>query len=326
MFYKYQRFILISLLVAAFLAIGAAFLWQVQPCRPLDIALKVSGCVRIVEFTGISLEGTALSPDNTSLAVTGMVQGSPRRDEVRTVHLPDVTPIWTTPAPDATRSLRFTPDGQKLVGASYVQNVQIWNSKTGNAIATIPKDAAYLSFSPDSKQILIDLERYSLEDYSLLGKATRPAVTGLGVTLPGWGVYKTFSPQGDLEAKIIRYNALGQEYAESATIEVYRVADQQLLRTLPETLSGDAARLSFSPDGSFLMTYNTDFRAWPSTKSSIYIWRVNDGQLLRQIDTFEDIENTAWSENSRWLLTVSNYGYHSQVAMYDIAYLSDSKK
>jgi hypothetical protein len=163
-----------------------------------------------------------------------------------------------------------------------------------------------------------------MENYHLLGRVTLPEATTTGVTLPGFGVYDAFSPQSDLEARMVRPTVAGTQDAESTILELYRVNDQQLLHTFPQRLSDNAARLSFSPSGKFIISYYSTSHNW-NRGSTLYIWRVPDGKLLRSIRTPKRIENIAWSEDSRWLLTISGHSRSSWVEMYDVAYLDGSR-
>jgi WD40 repeat protein len=57
---------------------------------------------------------------------------------------------------DVVRSAAFSPDGQRVVTASYDHTARVWNAATGQVIAKLEGSGSIFSaaFSPDGQRIL----------------------------------------------------------------------------------------------------------------------------------------------------------------------------
>jgi WD40 repeat protein len=71
---------------------------------------------------------------------------------------------------------------------------------------------------------------------------------------------------------------------------------------------GNLLRYSFSPDGAYLAGEYNNFLNGGGGESTLLIWRVADGALLRELATDEGVDALSWSADSRTLLAGESFG------------------
>jgi WD40 repeat protein len=167
---------------------------------------------------------------------------------------------------DTITSVAFSADGQWLVaGAQSLQNsVQFWRLDTGKLAGAypgqyVPGDSSFansLNFSPDGQQLAVA----TLNRGVWLISAANHSLNG---TLATAGSDKT-----DVAvAAFSRDNQYVVAATTSGALQVWRLSDKKLLRTLREHSQG-IQQVAFSPDGQYLATGSFD--------GAVRLWRVAD--------------------------------------------------
>ena len=152
-------------------------------------------------------------------------------------------------------SASFSPDGSRIVSASYDKTVRIRNAATGECIRTLEGHTSYVrsaSFSPDGSRIV----SASLDGtVRIWDAATGECIRTLGHTD---GVSSaSFSPDG---SRIV-------SASYDKTVRIWNAATGECIRTL-EGHARAVRSASFSPDGSRIVSASLD--------KTIRIWDISD--------------------------------------------------
>jgi WD40 repeat protein len=187
-------------------------------------------------------------------------------------------------------ALAITPDASRLAVAGGTTNghIDLWNLATGMPYATIttsPPWSPFVAFSPDGQFVAAGswdsgLKLYRANDGGF--------VRTFASSAPG-GRDPVFSHDGTMLAAVNGVSAL-----------IWRVSDGSLLRAFPVSGLG-AQRVVFSADDSRIATAGSG--------QTIWIFRVNDGGLVRSIDAgqFSTVHTIALTPDGAHILGASSY-------------------
>ena len=212
----------------------------------------------------------AFSPDGKVLVVREPGHAAVRRFNVETGELLD--PILGTPV----YGLAFSPDGKKLAGACWDNQVRIWDSETGKHIAGAKGASTFdaAALSPDGKTFVattgVGLEFFDPETLKLRRRvavrAGRLALSpdGKWIATAGEGQVSVWEAEsGDSETDFtgLKEWVGGLAFAPDSNllaasvqnvIHVFGIKEDKELRTF--TIDHAIGALAFSPDGKLLAT------------------------------------------------------------------------
>ena len=168
---------------------------------------------------------------------------------------------------DGVRSARFSPDGQRIVTASWDKTARIWDAQSGKPLTDPFKHAGAVKsawFSPDGQRIVTvfkvvtatedkDVPRYLARVWD--AQSGRPLMEA---TKDNATVYSAqFSPDGK---RIV-----------TASGDVARVWDVQSGKPLTKPMEGDATSAFFSPDGKAILAVSD---------GAAQVWDAHSGEPL----------------------------------------------
>jgi WD40 repeat protein len=223
-------------------------------------------------------DNIALSPDGKRLAAVGrdkdtlQVWDAATGEELRTMKSPK----------GAAYSIAFSPDGTRLTtaGGGYGL-VQVWDAVGGKVLLTIETDfnVADVAFSPDGTRLAAG----GMTGLKLWDAATGQELASLP-TRARMVNSVAFSPDGKLLAA-------GGSWDRQA--EVWDLATGRRLFTVR---TGGVTRLTFSPDGRWLVTASWDDRGGRSLGDTVEVWEAATGrQLLNLQGKIEEVHSVALS-------------------------------
>ncbi|MBN1439264.1 MAG: protein kinase [Anaerolineales bacterium] len=239
------------------------------------------------------------SPDGSTLAVastTGIyLYDASSKKEIRLIL-----------APDAVRSVKFSPDGALLAGGLGDYSVRLWRVSDGSLLRTMEGHTSGIisvAFSPDGTilasgghETVIRLWRVSdgLPLMTLKGHSSSimsVAFSPDGETLASGSLDKTVRLWKTADGTLLRTLVGHSDYVITTvfspdgsllasgsydkTIRLWKVAEGSLSRKL-EGHTDRVYGMAFSPDGSQLASGSSDL--------SLRIWRVNDGGLEKTLE------------------------------------------
>ena len=181
--------------------------------------------------------------------------------------------------------VNFSPDGQRIVSASYDHTARIWNAADGRLLITLQGHTDKVNsaaFSPNGQLIVT-----SSDDKT--ARVWNGADGRLLFTLQGHSdrlTQATFAPDG---RRILTTS-------HDHTARVWNVADGRLLATLQghtNTVGGAA----LSPDGQRIVTSGWDHTA--------RVWNSADGSLLRTLPHASEIIQAVFSPDNQRIFTAS---------------------
>ena len=204
------------------------------------------------------------------------------------------------PGAGSGEGMQFSPDASLLaVIGDEKEAVQLWSLRDGSLVHTLGADAPSphyqdIVFTPDGQQLALrdgdtvtiwrvadgTLQR-TLESTRMLASSFPPSLA--------------FSPDGQLLV------VSGLEYGQPTVAELWRVGDGVLLHTLRDDQT-DAAEsawdsaVAFSADGARLMTTTRRTTDDGYTHMAL-IWDVQDGRLLRRIDSTPGVGGLRYATN-----------------------------
>ena len=186
-------------------------------------------------------------------------------------------------------SASFSPDGSKVVTASFDKTAKIWNTQTGVCERTLTDETYWFlsaSFSPDGQKIVTALTDNTAKVWN--------AATGrLEHTLVGhtyWVRSASFSPDG---SKIVTTS-------NDKTAKIWNAQTGALEHTLAGH-TGGVGSASFSPDGSKIVTASYDKTA--------RIWNAQTGALERILAGHAgEINSASFSPDGNKIVTGSHDG------------------
>jgi len=182
---------------------------------------------------------------------------------IRIRRVTDDQEITRLSCPATSHVVRFSPDGRFLAVISHVTDessrLGLWELATRKAVlnVAIGRGSRSLDFSPDSRQLAVDMPDGSIRVYDVAAgkECTRLAPTSVTSHI-------CFAPDG---------RRLGVSSTEGQTVQVWDLEKGSVLQTLshPTELMGIAWRA----DGKLLAAGGFDFR--------VYLWEADSGKLLR---------------------------------------------
>jgi WD40 repeat protein/DNA-binding winged helix-turn-helix (wHTH) protein len=185
----------------------------------------------------------------------------------------------------AVAGVTFSPDGQRILSASYDHTARIWNAADGRLLATLQGHTNKLTeadFSPDGQRIVTASFDHTARIWD--GADGRLLAVLRGHT--NWIWHTAFSPDG-------RY-ILTASYDHTARI--WNAADGQLLSTLQH--GGEVPHAEFSPDGKRIVT-----ASWDRTAR---VWSSADGRLLTTLSGHTgELIHAMFSPDGRRIVTAS---------------------
>jgi WD40 repeat protein/serine/threonine protein kinase len=186
---------------------------------------------------------------------------------------------------ELSRSMSFSPDGTRLVGASGY-TVKIWDISRGEELATLKghKDSVkYVSFSPDGTRIVSMSRGDSLKIWGASRSVERTALIGHN----GWITSVSFSPEGSRIAS----------GSTDGTVKIWGATRGEELTTL----KGHTAAVwsvSFSPDGARIVSGSEDH--------TVKIWDTASGQELETlISHTEGVTGVSFSSDGKQVFAKS---------------------
>jgi WD40 repeat protein len=125
---------------------GQVVVWDMDNAGPIKLLTNVLGAVNDLKF----------SPDGSLLAVAG---GQPSaKGDLRIYRVSDWTLLGTLRGhDDVIFSIAFSPDGKRLVSASFDHTLRLWDVDTQRAVRTYPHHSDFVysvAFAPGGKQIV----------------------------------------------------------------------------------------------------------------------------------------------------------------------------
>jgi WD40 repeat protein len=191
-------------------------------------------------------------------------------------------------------SLAWSPDGRTLATGSYEkQVVRLWDAESGRLLHTleipIARLAAALTWSSDGQRVSAQMNGH-LECHTWNaadGKLLR--------TVPLWGHYPTFSPNGKQLAGVSDEGRIGIWDVETGK-EVGQVTGYK----------GTVSRIAWSPDGKRL--------AFTVTPNEVRVWEVKTiKEILNRKDLGTGVGGLRWSSDGRELAVIHDSGSVSLV-------------
>src|SRR5947209_4270866 len=125
---------------------GQVVVWDLHSAKPIKLLTNVLGAVNDLKF----------SPDGQLLAVAG---GQPSaKADLRIYRVSDWKLLATLRGhDDVIFSIAFSPDGRRLVSASFDHTLRLWEIDKQQPLRTYPHHSDFVyavAFSPDGKQIV----------------------------------------------------------------------------------------------------------------------------------------------------------------------------
>jgi len=238
---------------------------------------------------GDVVNAVAFSPDGRLVATAA---GSPPPDTVDpTIKIWRVgTPASLLTLPGHTRGstgVAFSADGSKLVSVGRDGVLKVWQVSTGALVATSTKGspAGPLAISPQRKVVAVRGTGSTI----LLFTPEGAPVLG---TPPTHGAASSMSFSGDGELLAVGEGAYGNN------IEIFRVSDGALVRTLAGDPDGFVQGVAFAPTGSALVSGSGFSRV-------IQVWDTATGTLRTSYD-----QETGWGPFPQLPLAFSPSGTH----------------
>jgi WD40 repeat protein len=284
----------ILVLVACALLYYNILLPGLEPCAWLDVAIKRSGCFRVLEMHEV-LEGHgfnidfAFSDNGTTLASSSLLHGGIGEKggtKIRTsvewwqVSDDEFLPLleWTT---EPIEGMALSPDGNIVALAAW-NGIHLWEISPQQGWSSevfAPVTATDIVFSPDGV-LLASRQGAEVQLWRVLDHTLSQTLQVQGEGRRG---DMAFSPDGTVLA-----------VGGNSRITLWAIADGRPIRELPEGYSP----ITFSKDGTTLGAV--------ANALQIYLWRVSDGTLLRKLEGHSTtITSIAFSPKGEILASVS---------------------
>ena len=181
-------------------------------------------------------------------------------------------PIFLKPTGQVRQQVSISPNGQWVATGSHGDgDIQVWDARTGELVKSqrIVNNSCFAQFTPDGKRLLAGTlqkcQFWNTGDWKEL-----PVVidNGSGAGWGGTGPMPEFTPDGRL---------LVWESGEGALRLVSTATGREVAR-LESPDQGRCGYTTFSPDGKFLITINSDYTA-------IHVWDLHTlRQQLKELD------------------------------------------
>lgn len=317
----WQRLAVVVLAVAA--VGGGIYAWgegALRPCGLLDRIAHASACRRLAVFDDQDLTRMIAAPDGALLAVSRQPGQDPKRPQEllridpQTGLVRSHVPLSQLPPGASWMGAAVSPSGRWLAGLFLDGPLQVVDTGTGAARATLRRGAARLAFVtedalaldpgvtfwgvPDTAPVV------SIDDNGDL--PARPVAEVAGLVARGISVAQ--SPDGSVLAEHV------ETRGDSGVIAI-RLADaadrgrSNLLLTgaldVPTFVPGLQQllpELVFSPDGKRLAASFGMSDRWGHDTTALFVWEVEEGRLLQRVASREIFRNLVWSADSRGLI------------------------
>lgn len=158
-------------------------------------------------------------------------------------------------------SARFSPDGQRVVTASYDGTARIWNAAGGQVLAVLRGHSNKVygaEFSPDGQSIVTASTDHTAKVWNAVDGRLRATLSG---------------HSNDVYSALFSANSRHiVTTSEDSTARVWNAADGQLLTTLRGHTRA-VEKAGFSPDGRRIVTASDDqtARIWEATTGNLVI-------------------------------------------------------
>jgi WD40 repeat protein/DNA-binding winged helix-turn-helix (wHTH) protein len=183
----------------------------------------------------------------------------------------------------------FSPDGQRIVSASYDHTARLWSAKDGHLIATLEGhkgNVNHAAFSPDGQHIVTASDDATARIWD--GTDGHFLFTLRGHSDKVWRA--AFSPDG---RRIVTASY-------DHTARIWNTTDGRLIATLPGH-SQPVVEALFSPDGQRIVTGSVDKTA--------RVWNAADGHLLAVLKGHTQLLwDVAFSPDGQWIVTAGYDG------------------
>ena len=183
-------------------------------------------------------------------------------------------------------SASYSPDGTKIVSASYDETIKIWDANTGSCLQTLTghTDAVCsASYSPDGRKIVSASKDKTIKIWDANTGKCLQTLTGHTYSV----LSASYSPDG---RKIV--SASGNK-----TIKIWNANTGRCLQTLTGHTRG-VISVSYSPDGTKILSASGD--------NTIKIWDANTGECLKTLTGHTDVVYPAsYSPDGKKILSAS---------------------
>src|SRR5271165_3851845 len=183
---------------------------------------------------------------------------------------------------DAVYAISFSPDGARVLTASWDKTAKLWDAASGKLIAAFAHQGAVNSaaFSPDGTRILTA----SADKTAKLWDATSGKIIS-SFSHQGTVNAAAFSPDG---ARILTASA-------DKTAKLWDAASGNLIAAFAH--QGEVNDAVFSPDGRRILTASAD--------KSARLWDVASGKLIAAFAHQSSVYHASFSPDGAWILTAS---------------------
>jgi WD40 repeat protein len=188
----------------------------------------------------------------------------------------------------------LSPDGQRIVTASWDKTARVWNTSSGQLLATLQGHSGFVEsavFSPDGQRIATA----SFDETARVWDASSGQLLAILQGHTGPVRSAVFSPDGQ---RIVTATwAAGERSAQDRTVRVWNASSGQLLATL-QGHTDSVLSAVFSPDGQRIVT-----ASWDKTAR---VWNTSSGQLLATLQGHSGfVESAVFSPDGQRIVTAS---------------------